>query len=144
MNGYDLSNILKSFSHVHKRFWGIVPEHYLPKAKIWNESLIVVNTRNHWICIYIPPNPYEPLEYFDSLGNPPTPFVKQFIHRQHRKYIFNTRKVQGKTSISCGSFCILFSVLRLAGLRFHSIVRLFTTSHLRNDQMVNYFVKSFT
>jgi len=140
MNGQQLKTILTAVPHVKSKFYGIFGQKHLPQYKISEETVIIVNTHLHWCVIYLPRDGN--IEYFDPLGRPPTPQVKDFIRLQQRPYVFNHTRVQGPYSVACGSFCIFYVTLRLYGIRMMTITRTFSRSYKMNDHIVKRFVDS--
>ena len=141
MNSYEMDSILRSIPRVDQRLNGVIPQYQLPRRKMWGETVMIVNVSEHWVVIYLPAKQRDAIEYFDPLGNPPTPIVKKFIHYQRRKYVFNKKKIQGLYSTACGPFCIMFSVLRILGVDFKFILSLFTKNQYKNDIIAVNFVK---
>ena len=93
MNGYGLDIILKAIPRVSQISFSVTQQFDLPSGKVLTESCLIVNTDHHWICLYIPQDEKMALEYFDPLGEPPTPTMNRFISTQERRYIFNRVKV---------------------------------------------------
>ena len=60
----------------------------------------------HWVALYR--EPYSPLEFFDSLGSPPSAYGFHFPDSCQ----FNNQPLQSFTSSLCGEYCLLFLYLR--------------------------------
>ena len=140
MNGQHLSSILQAVPDVSNKLYGVFRQEHLPPYVLPKGSLTIVNTDMHWCVLYIPRNGH--IEYFDPLGKIPTPEVSTFIRIQKLPYIYNNVRVQGPRSVACGSFCIVFSVMRLGGVKFDCIINMFSRSYFKNDQIVKDFVDS--
>jgi len=131
MNGQDLSDIMYSIPYGRKKFMGVYRQDNLRKLR--KDNMIVVNTGNHWVCIYFPK--HGPIEYFDPLGHKPTPEIVHFLTKYKVPYVYNSKKIQGNQSIACGPFAILYASLRLANVKMKSITSLFSSNYVRNDEI---------
>ena len=136
MNGLEITKILQSISHVVPYILGVIPQEELPSFPHTQTGLLVINTRNHWVTIYIPSN--GPLEFFDSLGNEPPPIIKEYIGNY---YVYNGKEIQSNNSTTCGAYCVLYGCLRLAGISMNDIIDLFSPCLHENDQMVVEYLK---
>ncbi len=66
----------------------------------------------HWTVLYEPEA--APSEYFDSLGNKPSPEMKMFISKRSgwKYHLESKKRIQPKGSVSCGLYCLKFIVNR--------------------------------
>ena len=141
MNGQELFDILRSVNHVIRKSVGIFTMESFLQTRISGESMVVIHIHNHWVCLYIPRNFEFPVEYFDPLGCPPPDSLSAMITSGGYRYEYNSKAIQGPVSVSCGSFCIMYVVLRLGGISITDIVRIFTKSYEINDNLVLAFVE---
>ena len=51
------------------------------------------------------------IEYFDSLGKPPSGDIEHFLN-SYAYYKFSNVKIQSDNSISCGQFCLYYIYLK--------------------------------
>lgn len=92
----------------------------------------------HWISIYVPTR--GPLEFFDSFAMRPrnryfTAFLR--LHGEGKKYIYNTKRLQGDFSATCGYYSLLYLRARCRGQSMRSFVSQFSDKDFRkNDKKV--------
>lgn len=73
----------------------------------------------HWVAVYGKTN--EEVYYFDSFGEPPNEYLKDFL--TNFTYIhYNNRKLQNVLSDNCGNICITFIILMSNNVDFYKIV----------------------
>lgn len=150
MNGRDISAIASTHSHTKHVFGGVYSCDTIPTQAPFYPIFYIVNTDfiwnqgEHWIFIYIS-SPFTPMEWFDPLGYHPLRYnvkLYDFISKQGTSPFFlNTTPVQGRTSFSCGQFCLTMADMRGRGLSFDTSMRWFLMrDQITNDKMVNIFV----
>lgn len=139
LNTNHINEILEQYSLNYKefKFLGAVPAdfHRITKPNykrlIRNNKYIgiVFNTDihtepgQHWTSCFID-NENKTIEYFDSLGNLPNKYIREFINRFYKKRSYkltiNNVKHQ-KTSSLCGIYSCYFIIQRLKGQTFNQI-----------------------
>lgn len=142
------SELLQKCKNI-KSFIGVYPADRLPEIKTYPSSLIMnTHTSNkpgeHWVAVYIDKNGFG--EYFDSFGL--QPYVNYFIEFLDENckngWTFNSKTIQGLTSINCGKFCVIFIWLRNIGISTSNIIKLFSNRDLIiNDDVIDEFYRIF-
>lgn len=94
---------------------------------------------SHWIAIYVPKVPDQPIEYFDSYGL--VPYVKSiqtFVGLPDQFVLFNDITLQAPFSSTCGQYSLLYIYLRAHEFSFNDILSVFRWSNpWFNDNLVN-------
>ena len=94
---------------------------------------------SHWVVLYFGK---DKAEYFDPLGEPPTPSLNRYLLQHSDGYMWNNMAVQGPSSDKCGHFCIYYSYFKSKGFTMSCILRSFTMDYAINDYIVEQFVKN--
>ena len=94
---------------------------------------------SHWVVLYFGKHK---AEYFDPLGEPPTPSLNRYLLQHSDGYMWNNIAVQGPSSDKCGHFCIYYSYFKSKGFTMPCILRSFTMDYAINDYIVEQFVKN--
>lgn len=114
-------------------------------------SAMIVNTDpstksgRHWVSIYIDPRPeVAAVEYFDSLGNPPSSAMQQSITKMVKdnfkdlphmlKYKVNGVKRQRANGANCGFFALKFVTDRIRGKSFSNATGFTKLNHEQSSQ----------
>lgn len=85
---------------------------------------------SHWIAIFFD-NKYKTVEYFDSLGELPNKYIKDFL-KYFIEYDFIYNKIEHqKANSNCGIYSINFILQRLSGRAFNDI-----NSRIIKDKMM--------
>jgi hypothetical protein len=141
MNTTEIINAIKQDKIAKQTFCGVVAIDQLPLKTITRGCSFIVNTETsreygeHWFAIFSPLN--GPVEYFDSYGIKPTNIeIYQFIRKNGGKYIYNTKKIQGNNSISCGQFSILYIYFRSRGYTMSDYIKFYTSNKTYNDILI--------
>ena len=118
----------------------LVPED--PIAIIVNTEEDPTKAGQHWVALYSDAQcPDGRLDYFDSLGSPPT---KQaffhFFNRLQRNWQYNKECLQHGLSSVCGYYCLYFLIRRLRGDTMKTISLQFEDDQLKNDNAVQKFI----
>lgn len=138
MNTLDIQRALQQLD---VRYAGVYPADRLPK--VWTRSTaIVANTDNHdrpgqhWVAFYIDQDGSG--TYFDSYGIPPSdPRFFLRLRRNSVIYRWNTVRLQGQLSATCGHYCCVFLYFMLRGYSIDRFInRLFTSNYDRNDEII--------
>jgi len=120
------------------RFDGVFSCDQLPPTP----HLLVCNTDPstrpgmHWIAIYVDDEGLHG-EYFDSLGQPPSPVFEHYMNAHCREWIYNERQLQSVISRFCGHYCVYFCLFRSRDVDMRRIVRVFTNDTGFNDVLVH-------
>ena len=144
----DLTLALLSDTYTREQFGDVCSITELPEAK--RDNIYIVNTDphwlpgEHWVTCYFPED--GPPEFFDSLGH-----GLEYYHSQFQKflltnnmegyYIYNTCRLQGYGSNTCGYFCMFSCLLRARGIPMNTIVNTFSNELWLNDWMVYEFIR---
>lgn len=128
---------------------GVLASNDLPSEPLRNR-IFIINTEptyepgQHWLIVYLPPDNH-PLEYFDSLGQTPSHFVRQFLNNQDHDsmgYVCHPVPLQSKNASTCGHFCLYYMMHRVRGLSMSDIIQEFIPmNYISNEEKVMYFVK---
>ena len=145
MDTKQIAKILRKDEIVGKQFAGVFPSDKLP-TEINTPSCFVANTDphnkpgTHWVAFFTDPDGH--IEYFDSYGlHPFTKSFVTFLKRGSCGWIWNTRRIQGPLSTTCGHYCIYFLLLRCRGHRLREIIAAFDQHNLvANDITVTDFI----
>lgn len=80
-------------------------------------------------------------EFFDSFGNSPDRFsFNDFVERNSNTVTFNSLKLQGNLSMTCGGFCVYFALNRCRGVKMFEIVTRFSKNEKVNDRKIGEFM----
>jgi hypothetical protein len=145
MNNHDLKRYLAS------RAVRVVCADDLPstlkRCQFW-----VVNTDKcgerglHWVVFHFPSR--GPLEFFDSLGNPPEYYHRRFqniLMVNGAKYGYFDSRIQSETSSLCGQYCIYFVLQRMKGRSMNSIAYDFNVFNTHaNESLVSDFINDMS
>ena len=143
----DLEYLLSQDPIIGPMFGGVYPSNQLPTKIPPNKRIYVANTHpankpgEHWVAFYFTPEKI--CIYFDSYGLPPLlKNFKHFIERNAMNWIYNTKRLQQRTSTVCGHYCIFFSFHMARGKSLLRFQQMFTSHYRLNDQMVKDFVQA--
>lgn len=153
MNTSELWMALHSDSCTKHYVGDVCAVDQLPSSTLSSlQRIFIVNTDphdlpgKHWVCFYLPR--VGPIEFFDSLGHPPrhySPLLEKFIYSHAEEFIYINTPLQSKFSVTCGHFCLYYSLHRCRGMSMDSIIDKFSKDKMINDRMVQRFVhKHFT
>ena len=110
----------------------------VPIAFVVNEDFSW-NPGTHWVAIYI--RTMHHVEYFDSLGNPPTKTIAQYL--TSFPYISrNVKAYQSKYSTVCGLYTIFFIYLCTLGYSVPQIEQILSEQS-NPDLFVTEFVNKY-
>lgn len=137
----DIDYVIKQYEKINNTFkyLGAHPADYFEITK-WNNKqfkthdligvIFNLDTHNqpgsHWVCLVID-NRLKTIEYFDSAGQAPETYIKEFIKKlmksnEFKNYKFKrNKKVHQKENSECGVYCINFMIERLNGKSFEEI-----------------------
>lgn len=149
MNTDQISSVLKTDELCHQIFKGVLArDQFISLSHIEPSSLFVCNLDNsnepgsHWITVYFSPSG---VEYFDSYGLPPIfEDLHKFLLRYDAKYTYNAFQLQSMDTTVCGSYCIIYALLRSRNFSLREVVSTFAIandSHSR-DHGVGAYVNS--
>lgn len=151
----DINNVMQQYQEFDKsfKFLGALPCDFYKITKVNYDDIqnykkigIIFNldTHNkggsHWVAFLID-NKKKSIEYFDSTGNPPNLYIKQFIKFLKSEIIkdynyFQNKYVHQKKNSECGVYSMYYIIQRLLGNDFNDI-----TSHVINDNQMRIFRK---
>lgn len=144
LNGMELFKMINNDEELLKHFGGIFAVDQLT-FDIEKSVYYICNTdiyRNegkHWVVVYSREKS-SVVDYFDSLGKKPNENFMSFMKGKNIWY--NTKRVQGYISNTCGYHCIYFLYKRLRGYDFEIIMSDYNTSYEINDKLVVDFVSN--
>ena len=143
MDSRQISRVLRKDDVASKHFVGVFPSDKLPKKM---HGALVANTDPHnkpgmhWVAFFVDHD--DCMEYFDSYGM--VPFVKSFqkiLKRSPNGWMYNTKRIQGPLSTTCGHYCVYFLLLRCRGYSLQDIVSVFDRHNLvENDITIADFI----
>ena len=143
MNNREITRIVKTNEMLKKIFVGVYPADCLPSRPRNNKPCAyIANTHKknqpgeHWVCFYA--TSYQPIEYFDSYGFPPT---DDFLNILGEEYLRSTKFVQHPLSSMCGQYCIFYIYMRAMGYTMIDIIQMFDDDTFLNDVVVNKFIE---
>lgn len=148
MNTLQLTKDMLRNKYTRKYFRGVFPRDKLPK-RIKRPALVIANTDastdpgQHWVAFYIPDQ--GPCEYFDSIGEKPEKedFLK-FLKRCGKSYLFNSKRIQGTFSTTCGNYCALYLLYRSKKISKDKFMKLFNDNYSTNDiKIINLYKRNF-
>lgn len=132
------------------KFTGVFAANELPRKIEKFPCGIIANTDpnfkpgQHWIAFYLTtPNSGE---FFDSYGNPPSFYSRNFeTFLQHTvsEWTFNSHVLQSTFTNVCGEYCIFYLMHRSRGVSMNNIVKVFSNNRQLNDESVYKFVARF-
>ena len=151
MNEIELTKLLVINEVTAPYFCGVLSHDQLNKLPYPKTGFYVCNTDDstgpgeHWITLAWFRNG-QPAEFFDSLAKSPADYNKNFTNfliNNGPKYKFTTVRIQAEESIKCGEFCIFYAHHRCMGYSFEEILKMFSDTDLRsNDIKVEHFVNN--
>lgn len=106
---------------------------YLPVCYIMNTDPISKRGK-HWVAVYLSPDGNH--EFFDSYGRPG--------YAEEGNWYYNTKRLQGPMSKTCGQFCLYYLRERVRGRRMEDIIKDFDICRdwIENDKVVTDFINS--
>ena len=151
MDTHQLIQCLWQDSCTRRHFGNVSPLDMLPATPVTpQQQIYIVNTDTHtgpgkhWVLIYLPLN--APGEFFDSLGQDLTTYgshLECFMATNRTGYVFNTQRLQGDYSWTCGHYCLYYAVHRCYGVSPENIINTFTSNYSFNDDKVLRFVHDY-
>jgi hypothetical protein len=152
----DINQVLRQYAKAHRdRFYflGTFPSDFYKLQIVSQDYMqklvgarpiagIVLNLDEHdkpgthWVAIIID-NSAKQIEYFDSLGNPPTKTIALFLrklkkHTKGRYSVLHNPFVHQTDSAECGVYAMYFIIQRVLGTSFHDFV-----STRKTDESMN-------
>lgn len=132
------------FAKMH--FLGVFARDKLPEINHYPVS-VVINTDpsylpgQHWVAFYIDKN--KKCSFFDSFGQKPSYYgLEKYLKINCRKLNFNKKQLQGRSSYTCGYYCVYFVVLMSRGLCLEKIINVFSEKYFSfNDFMIQKLIK---
>lgn len=146
MNSSEIRKILKSDAAVAPTFLGVFPIDRLPNIQQRQPSSLVANTDTsdgpgkHWLAMYF--DGQGKGIYFDSYGQGPCTIFEKFMEKNSYVWRYNTIRLQGPVSSTCGQYCIYFLVHVCRGHSLKEVTDAFD-GHSDNDEAVTDFVNNY-
>lgn len=145
MDTLQIKRIMEKDKFLKGVFKGVFAANTLPKGVDSFPSLYVINTARddssgeHWCAAYFSKSGNA--EFWDSFGNPPDIFqFSNFMDKNSRTVTYNSAQLQGNSSMTCGGFCVYFSLYRSRGVKMRDIISRFTKNKNVNDNMIREFM----
>lgn len=133
---------------IKNQFGGVYPsDHIIRHVPVMRPQIIFANTApqthpgKHWVAMYFPLSPNDPVEYFDSTGKNPVLLggpIKEFFRIQPSGYIYCTKQLQKPGTSVCGEYCLYYAIQRCRGTSMNSIV-----ASIVSDERVHFFVHNY-
>ena len=142
----ETRELLKCFhqdGEMKKYAIGVVPSDKLPIPHK-RPCCFIVNTDpsghrgKHWLGFYLGADGIG--ELFDSYGRAPNEKFEKYMKKYCNYVTYNSVRVQGPLSSSCGQFCIYYLSHRVRGRSMNTIVNDFSVNLTENDICVVNFV----
>jgi hypothetical protein len=138
----NIDNVMSQYQQFDPSFYfiGALPCDFYTQTRVKYDDIlkyqrvgIVFNldkhnqSGSHWTALLID-NTIDTIEYFDSAGNAPNKYIKQFIKNVQNKIKIKYRYMENKTvhqreNGECGVYAIYFLIQRLLGKSFQEIAR---------------------
>lgn len=145
MNNEQIADILSSCAVTKNVFRGVYSIDTLP-SDFERNSIYVCNLDtqyqpgSHWITLYIPKDPKDKFEFFDSFGFP-APLDIELQMDQH-EYIYWSVPLQHPFSAVCGLYCMFFAHQRPLSDSMYDALSLFDACRPSfNDHLVQFLVE---
>ena len=148
LTGYELKNLVSKNAdeNTRKAFLGVFAMDGLPQQIPHLPALLIINTHTsnlsgeHWKAVYISKEHYG--EVFDSLAQPTSTRLLQWMNRFTRKWIRSPLVIQNPLSATCGAFVLYFILTRLHAPNFMTCLQVFSHDLHKNDMLITQFVKN--
>lgn len=148
LTGYELENLINKNADdkTRKAFLGIFAMDGLPQQIPHLPVLLIINTHTsnlsgeHWKAVYISTERHG--EVFDSLAQPTSTLLLQWMNRFTRKWIRSSLTVQNPHSATCGAFVLYFILTRLQAPNFKACLQVLSSDLYKNDMLITHFVKN--
>ena len=139
MNTAQIIRLLENDPVTREHFEGVFASDRLPETVRRLPSCVVFNTaplgrHGHWIALYI--NSAGEGSYMDSYGRAPRRQFLNFLKRNCADVEYNTRRLQGHLTTTCGYYCMVFLVWMCRGGRMTDFVEKFTDDLPLNDYSI--------
>lgn len=150
MDTLQIESCVKSDLRAKPYFKGVFAADQLPR-QVPYPSLYIANTKparhrgEHWVGFFFGQN--REAEYFDSLGRPPrTPWHRDFLKRNSRRYVASPHRIQSLESELCGQYCVMYALYRARGVSLFTFLNRFSPYDFRsNDALVEtWFERCFS
>lgn len=148
LSGYELENLIQKNADAETRhaFLGIYAMDTLPHRIPHLPVLLIINTHTsnlsgeHWKAVYISKEHYG--EVFDSLAQPTSTRLMQWMNCFTRKWIRSPLTIQNPHSATCGAFVLYFILTRLHVPNFMRCIQRFSNDLYKNDMLMIDFVSN--
>ena len=143
----DIARYIKQLHLPKDLYLGIFPYKKVPKTLKCNQFVVLhryIKKTGHWFCLVKTFD--NEVEIFDSVVCPQS--VKKFIaQRLQCSVTSNSTRLQGKTSQSCGLFCIYYAFNRIFNLDLLAndfIADFFSATYKENERFLKEFAKDYS
>lgn len=147
MNTNQLNKVMRSDDFTSKYFLGTFSRDRLPQIKDFPSCLILNNKPSnhggeHWIAIYFHKN--KTAEFFDSFGNHPAFYnLIKYLKNNSKQFSYNKQRLQSFTSFYCGLYCCFYLMMKSRKRALKYILKQFSKSAIKNDNMFSKMIKKY-
>ena len=141
LNNIQIKHQLENDEYSKKHFLGVFPRDRLPEINKFPSSLVFNTDPStlpgaHWIAMYI--DEYQKCTFFDSFGFKPDFFgLESYLNRISSNVEYNSKRLQGSNSSTCGHYCIFFILLKSRNFSLETILDMFSKSNFKlNDFLI--------
>ena len=126
-------------------FLGVFPLNNLPRKVEQRPAFFIVNTQpddlpgRHWLCLMLFEDGHG--EIFNSIGQPPSTAIAQWMNRMCRVWTYNSEQYQSFSSATCGAYCIYVVLHRLQYPSLSRTLRPFTVNPTLNDCLMTQYYR---
>lgn len=148
MNTTQLLHCIRKDDMLSKYTSGVYPSDHLPRNEKFPFSLIAnidpaTEPGRHWVALYVRTDKVG--EFFDSYGRAPSENFASYLRKYCNNIEYNTVRMQGSLSSSCGQYCLYYLAQRVRGRSMKKIVDDFCLDFMLNDIYVaKYVERNFT
>ncbi len=147
MNNIEIDELLCSDRYSAPFFRGVFSSDKIPKT-VQKPACFVANTSKagesgmHWVAFFVTRTH---AEFFDSYGlKPQKQEFLEFLQANAPTWFYNSKKLQGAISTTCGQYCVLYLMHRCRGVDFQTFLDHFSSLQLHlNDRTANDIVNDF-
>ena len=147
MDTSELNMSLEDYEPLRKQAVGVFPADQLPEITEFPGSFIANTDEStkdgqHWVAFYVVDG--KNVEYFDSYGLKPK--NKHFVNylKKFKKKSYNTKRLQGPLSTTCGQYALTFIFQRSLGISMKEFVEIFSKHDFHeNDHLVQNMVEYY-
>lgn len=147
MNARQIEEVIKKDPVTRNKFGGVFAENRLPHHVNVYPCGFIANTDpdskpgKHWVAFY-----FTTPEQGEFYGHSPHFYSKRFLNflnQNSQNWICNQEDLQSLNTAVCGEYSIFYLMHRARGVSMNSIVNLFGSNKLWNDESVYFFISKY-